>query len=135
MLLTKDHIATDFDLPDNTKELDKIKTSINFLKISLKKTKYNNDLNDETYKIYHKRIVDILYYVGKLSMPAFNIEKDLEDMYKLKYPNFPVLAQKLWFDHNEKIHAPYSFLKNRCFKFVNSLNAQYVKQYNKQPPS
>jgi len=133
MLLTEDQIVTDFNLPDNIKELDKIETSINFLKISLKKTKYNNSLNDETYKIYLKRIVDILYYLGKLTTPIFNIEKDLEDLYILKYPKFPVLAQKLWFDHYEKIHAPYSFLKNRCFKFVDTLNTQYKKQNKKEP--
>lgn len=134
MLLTEDQIATDFNLPDNIKELNKIETSINFLKLSFKKTKYDNSLNDETYNIYYKRIVDILYYLGKLSMSVFNIEKDLEDLYLLKYPKFPILAQKLWFDHYEKIHAPYSFLKNRCFKFIDSLNTQYVKQNNKQPP-
>ena len=77
----------------------------------------------------------MLDYVGRLSMPAFKIEDELEQMYVLQFKHAPQMGKKLWLDHYEDIHHPYTLQKNRCFRLLELLDAAYLEKFGKNPPN
>jgi len=125
----------DLKLPNYTKEIKKINNLIYILKTKIKKNKFEKNLDIINYKKLYNEIIQILDYLGKLSTPAFNIEKELEDIYLTKYIKTPELGRKLWWNHYEKLHEPYSKLKNTCFKLISTINKEYKIQHNVHPPS
>jgi hypothetical protein len=82
-----------------------------------------------------EEVIRVLDYVGKLSMPAFAIEDELEELYKMKFLHAPELAKSLWLIHYENVHKPYTLLKNRCFKLLDELDAEYYKRHKAHPPN
>jgi len=127
-------INCNFELPDNQEKLQEIEEEIEKIKYQFKLIQKKRKINDINYTKMCNKLVLILFYLGELSEPAFDIECKLQDLYTLKYAHAPELGKRLFYDHYEKIHYPYSILKNRCFKLLDDLDFEYVKQYNKQPP-
>jgi hypothetical protein len=135
MIENNQYIAHDFKLPNHSNELSKAEEVIEKLKIKIKKIESNKTINDKNHDEIYNEIIRILDYVGRLSMPAFAIEEELEGMYVLQYSKFPELAKKLMNDHYEQIHHPYTLLKNRCFRMLEELDAEYIKINKKFPPN
>jgi hypothetical protein len=128
-------IDVDFKLPNHSNELSKADDVIEKLKKRIEKIEINNELTDELHTQLFEEVVRVLDFVGRLSMPAFEIEYKLEEMYIFKFPSSPELAKKLWQDHYELIHHPYTILKNRCFKLLEELDEEYIRLYGKNPPN
>jgi len=128
-------ITHDFKLPNHSNELCKAEEVIEKLKLRIKKTEESKTINDKNHDEIYNEIIRILDYVGRLSMPAFGIEEEMEKMYTLQYAKFPELAKKLMNDHYEQIHHPYTLQKNRCFRMLEELDGLYQKTHKKNPPN
>lgn len=127
---------TDFNLPSHDNELSKAGDIIEKLKIRISKTINVVDLiDDKQFVIVYEEIILVLDYVGRLSMPAFAVEEEMEEHYKLKYLHSPELGKQLWLDHYENVHHPYTMLKNRCFKLLDDWDNYYKVLYEKDPPN
>jgi hypothetical protein len=96
-------------------------------------SKRARELNSKLYEAYYEKITKGLYYVGDLSMSAFNCEEIIEKEYFNTYKKTPQLAKKLWQDHYHLIHKPYNVQKNRLFRLYGELDEAYIK-LNKLPP-
>jgi hypothetical protein len=131
----EEFIKHDFKLPNHSNELCKAEEIIKKLKNNLKKLEEEKTIDDKNHDKLYNEIIRILDYVGRLSMPAFAIEEELERMYTLQYAKFPELAKKLWSTHYEEIHYPYTLLKNRCFHMLEELDAEYINIHKKFPPN
>ena len=128
-------ITHDFKLPNHYNELCKAEEVIEKLKLKIIKIEYNKTINDNNHDEIYNEIIRILDYVGRLSMPVFAIEEEMEQMYTLQYSKFPVLAKKLMNDHYEQIHHPYTLQKNRCYRMLEELDELYIKTNKKYPPN
>jgi hypothetical protein len=135
MLTEESFITHDFKLPNHHNELCKAEEIIEKLKNKFKKIERTKTINDKNHDELYNEIIRILDYVGRLSMPAFAIEDDIERLYTLQYAKFPELAKKLWNDHYENIHHPYTLLKNRCFRMLEELDKLYIDTHEKYPPN
>jgi hypothetical protein len=135
MLNEEKFITHDFKLPNHHNELCKADEIIDKLKNKFKKIEKTKTINGKNHDELYNEIIRILDYVGRLSMPAFAIEEELEQMYTLQYAKFPELAKKLCNDHYENIHHPYTLLKNRCFRMLEELDNLYIKTHKKYPPN
>jgi len=128
-------IEHSFNLPNHDNELSQAESVIDKLKIKQNKLSPAIQLTDIEFNIRFDEIVNMLDYVGALSKSIFDIEENLEVMYTKQYSNAPALAKKLWFDHYESIHRPYTLLKNRCFKLLDDLDQYYIELYDRNPPN
>ncbi|MFA5207459.1 MAG: hypothetical protein WC428_02265 [Candidatus Paceibacterota bacterium] len=128
-------ITHDFKLPNHSNELCKAEEVIEKLKNKFKLMGENKTINDKNHDELYNEIIRILDYVGRLSMPVFAIEEDMEKIYTLQYSKYPELAKKLMNDHYEEIHHPYTLLKNRCFRMLEELDTLYQKTFKKNPPN
>jgi len=135
MTKNNDFIKHDFKLPNHSNELCKAEEVIEKLKNKIKKIEDEETINDKNHDELYNEIIRILDYVGRLSLPAFAIEEEMERMYTLQYSKFPELAKKLMNDHYEEIHHPYTLLKNRCFRMLEELDTEYIKINKKFPPN
>jgi len=124
-----------FDLPDHANELAKVEEIIGKYKTNVREIIQTKTITDTNHDKYYEEVVRALDYVGKLSMSAFNIEDELEELYIKQYIHAPALAKSLWLEHYGKIHRPYNLLKNRCFKLLEELDDSYRDIYKKQPPN
>ena len=132
---SENYITHDFKLPNHHNELCRADDIIDKLKNKFRKIQNNKTIDDKNHDYLYNEIVRILDYVGRLSMPVFAIEDELERMYILQYTKFPELAKKLWNDHYEKMHHPYTILKNRCFRMLEELDDEYIEVHDKKPPN
>ena len=132
---TQEFLPVEFQLPCHSNELSKAEEKIEKLKHRLEVLEMQRTIDAKSHDYLYNEIVRVLDYVGRLSMPAFAIEDELEQMYIIKFKNSPAMAKKLWLDHYEKIHHPYSLLKNRCFRLLEELDMLYFKKFNAQPPN
>ena len=128
-------ITHDFNLPCHDNELSHAGDVIEKLKNKLRIIEKQGTIDGKTHTTLFEQVIRALDYVGRLSMPAFAIEDELEEMYKMRYLRAPELAKKLWLDHYENVHHPYTLLKNRCFKLLDELDAEYFKQHKTHPPN
>lgn len=136
MVSEQEFIVHDFNLPCHDNELSKAGDVIEKLKKRINKTISTVELiTDKQFVRDYEEIIVVLDYVGRLSMPAFAIEEELEEMYRKHYIHAPQLAKKLWLDHYENVHRPYTILKNRCFKLLEELDNYYTLLYDKKPPN
>ena len=135
MLNEEKFITHDFKLPNHHNELCKAEEIIDKLKNKFKKIEKTKTINGKNHDELYNEIIRILDYVGRLSMPAFAIEDEMERMYTLRYTKFPELAKKLCNDHYENIHHPYTLLKNRCFRMLEELDQLYIETHEKYPPN
>lgn len=128
-------IVHDFNLPNHSNELSKADGVIEKHQQKFKAIQSKNTITDIEHTTLFEETVRVLDYLGKLSMPAFAIEDELQEMYIKQYIHSPELAKKLWLDHFEKIHHPYNLLKNRCFKLLEDLDEMYFNVNKKNPPN
>lgn len=128
-------LIPDIQLPDHTVELAKADEIIKNLKLKLKQIQCTKQIDAKTHTSMYEEIVRVLDYVGRLSKPMFDVEESLERMYTLHYPKSPQLAKKLCNDHYEQLHYPYTIQKNRCFKMLEDLDAEYIKRWRVKPPN
>ena len=128
-------LVQDFEIPDHTVELAKADEIIKNLKVKLKQIQITKSIDAKTHTELYEEIVRILDYVGRLSMPMFELEDKFNVLYTLHYPKSPQLAKKLCNDHYENVHYPYTILKNRCFKMLEDLDKEYRKRWKANPPN
>ena len=122
-------VTKDFNLPNQSNELSRAEEIIEKIKDRFKLTLKEKSITDESHEEIFEDTIRVLDYVGKLSMPAFALEDEMEEYYKLTYISTPALAKTLFFQHYEKIHHPYNLLKNRCFRLIEELDEEYVSVY------
>lgn len=130
-----EELLLDTKLPDHTVELAKADEIINNLKARLKTIETNKSITGNVHLLMYEETIRILDYVGKLSQPLFDLEEPMERQYVLHYKTSPELAKKLFNDHYERLHYPYTLLKNRCFKILEDLDGEYELRWNKKPPN
>ena len=128
-------ITYDFNLPNHGNELSKANDFIEKLKEKINIVKKNKSIDNFFHTLLYEEVIRALNYVGQLSLPAFEIEEQMKDMYFKQYKHSPQLARQLWLDHYGKIHHPYNLLKNRCFKLLDDLDEMYKKKFKKNPPN
>ncbi|MCK9544442.1 MAG: hypothetical protein M0R03_20680 [Novosphingobium sp.] len=129
------NIECNFDLTNHDKELSDADDSLNNLKLKVIDAIVNKTLNDNVHLILYEEIIRVLDYVGRLSMQVFEINEELEKQYLFKYKKSPAMARELWLNHYDRLHRPYSLIKNRCFKLLDRLDMGYVDIYKKDPPN
>lgn len=133
---TEQFLGVEFlELPNHENELSKAEDLIAKFKNRLEVMIMQRTIDDKSHEDLYENICKVLDYVGKLSLPAFAIEDELEQMYLIKFKHSPQLAKKLWLDHYGHIHHPYNLLKNRCFRLLEELDAEYHKRHKKHPPN
>ena len=133
---SQEFIEHDFNLPSHDNELSEAGDVIGKLKEQVNNTIIAVELiTDKKFVRLYEEVIIALDYVGRLSMPAFAVEDEMEEMYKMQYLHAPELAKQLWFEHYENIHHPYNILKNRCFKLLDELDNYYKKLYDRNPPN
>jgi hypothetical protein len=135
MTVETQFIEHDFNLPNHETQLQKAEEVIEKLKDKFKHIQITKSIDDNTHTTLYEEVIRILDYVGNLSKSAFAIEEDIEQLYTLRFHHAPELGKKLCNDHYEKIHHPYTLLKNRCFKLLEDLDAEYYKRKKKHPPN
>ena len=123
------------NLPDHTAELANAEEAIEKFKTKLDTVKKTRNIDGKSHTRMYEEVARILDYVGRLSMPVFAIEDELEKRYVLDNKQSPALAKKLWLDHYDSLHHPYSLLKNRCFRLFEELDEEYIKIWKKFPPN
>ena len=128
-----DFINTNLNLPDHSNELSKADEVLEKIKNRFNIIKKNQTIDDKNHVIMYEEIVRVLDYLGALSMSAFKIETQLEELYTKQYSHAPQLAKKMWFDHYELIHHPYNLLKNRCFRMLDELDNEFIKIHKMNP--
>jgi len=133
---TEQFLGVEFlELPTHENELSKAEDLIEKHKNRLRVIQMQRTIDDKSHDTFFNEVVRVLDYVGKLSMPAFAVEDQLEEMYAIKFKHSPQLAKKLWLDHYEVIHKPYTLLKNRCYRLLEEVDIAYFKKFNKHPPN
>ncbi len=125
----------DTDLPDHTQELSQAESLIEKYKTELKELRPTIVRDNKSYSNFHHKIINVLEYVGDLSLPAFNVSNTLETEYFKRYKNAPEMARKMWTTHYHNVHKPYNVLKNRCFTLLDKLEEEYFRVHNVLPPS
>jgi len=128
-------IVHDFNLPNQKNKLSSVEETINKLKRIVSKTIFEHTITPEIHERLYEEIVVALDKAGRLSKPAMEIQDELEAMYILKYPHSPALAKRLWYEHYEQLHHPYSILKDRCFRLLDELDKAYQDKYDENPPN
>lgn len=132
--MSKLKVLKGLELPDHNEKLQKADEKIKEYKQIIHQVRINKHLTLKEYALYHTRIVNLLEWIGDLSLPAFKIEDELEKRYISMYKNSPELSKSLWLDHYHEIHQPYNILKNRCFTLLDQLEEMYIKFNKCLPP-
>jgi len=130
-------LEIDLELPDHSTELEEVDEYIKNLKQQLadyKADRIQQPMSLKQYTKMYDEIVRGLYYLGNLSLPAFATEDIIEKKYFQIYKHAPELAKKLWWDHYESVHRPYTLFKNRLFKMIEDLNDLYILIHKCTPP-
>lgn len=119
------------NLPCHKSELYDINEMIRSLQIDIRETPISNITHNDLFD----RTCKLLTQVGELSKCVFNIMDTLDVMYFTKYKNSPELSKKLWLEHYDELHRPYTKLKNRCFRILDELDEKYFEKYSMYPPN
>lgn len=131
----EDFITTDLKLPNHENELSKAQEVLDKHKKRFEIIKTLKTIDGKNHMELYEQIVRVLDYVGRLSMPAFDLEYPLEEMYIQQYKGAPAMAKTLWLEHYEHIHHPYTLIKNRCFRLLEELDAEFINVHKKNPPN
>ena len=131
-------ILSDLKIPNHEKQLSYAETIIDKHKVRVKELRSSqttDGLSKKDHKHMHKLIVQVLEYVGDLSMSIFDLGDEIETRYFTKYKATPELGKKLWLDHYHNLHYPYNTLKNRCFTLLEALDHIYEIVHGVSPPA
>lgn len=123
-------------MPNHEKGLKKAEDALNKIKERLADIHCQELMDNKIHTAMYEEVAAILYYLGNLSKGIFDIEEELEEEYRLKYIMSPQLMKTLFWKHYEKLHHPYSLLKNRCFRMFKELDKEFHR-INKElhPPN
>lgn len=133
--MNKQFIVHNFNLPNHANELSNAEDNIEKIKCKFKEYQKTKTISNKQFIILYEETIKVLDYIGKLSLSAFNIETQVEELYFKQFKHSPELAKKLWLEHYEKIHHPYDLLKNRCFKLLDDYDEFYLKIHKTVPPN
>jgi len=131
-------ILSNLELPEHENQLEYAETIIDKHKVRVKQirsTLSTSGLPKQEYQHMHKLIVQVLEYVGDLSMSIFDLGDEIEARYFAKYKTTPELGKKLWLEHYHTLHHPYNTLKNRCFTLLEALDDVYENVHGVRPPA
>lgn len=129
------YISIDLDLPDHTTEIKDCEIYIKSVKKEIKTIPRGERMSDDIYFALYERITRGLYYIGSLSLSAFNTEEIIQEEYFQTYKHAPELAKKLWQEHYGNVHKPYNTIKNRLFRLYEDLEALYIRLNKNTPPN
>lgn len=131
------HVIHDFknDLPDHSKKLRIIEEKLKTIKQEIYYDVKRKKLKDQEHNTFYERIIYWLDIIGQLSMPAFEVNDEIKEMYEKAFKKTPHIAKELWLDAYEKLHHPYNLLKNRAFKMLDELDQEYIKLNGRNPPN
>ena len=102
-----EEVNTRFELPDHGNELSLAEEKIEKLKCELKIIVKEKSITDESHDKIYENTIRALDFVGKLSLPAFALEDEIQEYYTKTYIHAPQLAKRLWLDHYGKLHQPF----------------------------
>jgi len=120
-------------LPDHTSEILKADEVIKSIIVDFKKVCEDGNIDNIIHDRLYEENARILAYVGKLSLAIFDIEDQLEEIYKMIYLHSSELGKKLWYSEYEKLHHPYSTLKRRCFAMFDNLDEEFERVNHCKP--
>ena len=126
-------ILDGIEIPNHTNELEKATEFIEDLKFKFRNCERKEEITQEIYADIYSETLRVLYYVGDLSAPAFEVEDQMEEMYTKMYIHSPTLAKELFFKKYHEIHKPYNLLKNRCFTLLDGLVELFQRVHNHNP--
>lgn len=128
-------LELDLEIPDNSEELKHANDTL--INIKNKFTYYQKAkiIDDESHEIMYEATMKVLDYVGRLSIPLNDYSKTIENAYIKQFPHAPALAKTMWLKHYENIHHEYNLIKNRCFRLLDEIDDEYMKQMKKVPPN
>lgn len=121
------------EIPNHIIDLEKVNDLIETIKFKLKQHEGFKTLDDKSYEALYGETIRILYHLGDLSTPAFNIADKLEERYYRMYKHSPQLAKKLWSQKYHEIHKPYNLYKNRCYTILDQLDLLYFEIHQCPP--
>ena len=121
------------EIPNHAIELEKINDLLETIKFKYKQHEVFKTLNDNEYETLYGETMRILYRLGELSTPAFEIADKLETSYYGMYKHSPQLAKKLWLLKYHEIHKSYNLYKNRCYTLLDQLDELYEEIYDCTP--
>jgi hypothetical protein len=117
----------ELDLPDNTEKLSEAEIKIEKFKERLAKLQSTGEISNKTHEPLYDETVLMLDYLGRLSKPVFGIEDIIESAYFKEYIAEPKKVKRLWYEHYEYIHHPYTILKNRCYSILEDLDEEFLR--------
>ena len=132
---TNQLIDVNLNLPNHTDNLKEAELMLNAIRKDIIDVCLEDKLSDEIHEKLFDKIVIVLDWVGRMSIPAFKIRDELEETYLITYRKTPKLGRLLFDKHYHNIHRPYSSLKNRCFNTIDELDILYKEKFNKNPPN
>lgn len=132
--MSREKVMEGIELPPNHEKLNYATTVIEKFKKRVVYYKSIRAMSEKEYIDLHELIVQVLEYVGELSMPAFDISDELESRYYRMYKHAPELAKKLYLEHYHEIHRPFNTLKNRCFTLLEEMDKNYFNINHRPPP-
>lgn len=134
------YLKIELDIPNHCEELKYANDNLIKIKDKFNTVQEKNSINDVLHESLYESTMRVLDYVGRLSLKINdnnndNASKLIEDAYFKAYPHAPALAKKLWLEHFENIYHPYDILKNRCFRLLDDIDDEYIKQIKRVPPN
>ena len=112
-----------FNIPNHEKDLYEVETLLNKTSTNLKVLEAKEiELEDEQKEQLLKLVTNLLYKVGDLSIPIFELREMMENTYFEQYKQSPALGKELYMKHYESIHRPYDKLKNKAFRLIQILD-------------
>lgn len=120
-------LSIELDLPDHTLKLSEAEEKIEILRNRLSKLQTDSDICNKTHESLYDDTVLMLDYLGRLSRPAFDVEDTIEAAYFKEYVGEPVKVKRLWYEHYELIHHPYTILKKRCYSILEDLDEEFFR--------
>jgi hypothetical protein len=132
-LKPKSILSIDLNLPDFTEFLEKSNEDTINIKEKFNQIKEMSIMNDYWHERLYEENATILLSLGNVSQAVFNVQDKIEETYTNKYINAPALAKMLYYEHYEKLHQPFSILKNRCWRLFDELDKEYQRINNCNP--
>lgn len=112
-------------IPDQTSEVEKANDAFKKQREIYVKQILNNPYDPDLCERVRLITVQILEYMGELTIDIFRLHNEMFDFYTTQHPR--ELGKKLYIDRVDGIHKPYDLIKNRCFKLLDDLEI-YVKK-------
>lgn len=120
-------LPTTFTLDPHTKELSYAQDQIRDIEQHLTEIVLSRKMTTSIHEKLFEATAKMIDLVGGLSNQVFDIEQQLEDQYTEAFIHSPELGKKLWYDHYEELHKPYTNLKNKCWRLFDALDECFIK--------